>query len=167
MNVKLSFPSCFDENGLLDAAKLISYRKQKREESETEQSDEKSERKCRPFKKRMDYDYDPNDALNSEWYRRYISELKSRKSRKHFQKFRRRFRMPHHIFVSLVARARAECWFPTREKCNARGQAGIPLDILVLGSLRYLGSFCTEIQLLYFSTSFFNPSRIAFFNLFV
>jgi hypothetical protein len=42
---------------------------------------------------------------------------------------------------SLVARARAEGWFPTREKCNARGQPGVPLEILVLGSLRYLGKF--------------------------
>ena len=85
----------------------------------------------------MDYDYDPNDALNSEWYRRFISELKCLKSKKHFQKFRRRFRMPHHVFVSLVAQARAECWFPTREKRNARGQVGIPLDKLFLGSRRY------------------------------
>jgi hypothetical protein len=147
MNVKLSFASCFHENCLLDAAKLISYRKQKREESDTEQSDENSRIKRRPFENRMDYDYDPNDALNSEWYRRYISELKCRKSKKHFQNFRRRFRM----FVSLVARARAECWFSTREKCNVCGQAGIPLDKLVLGSLRYLKvSFCPEKQLLYF-----------------
>ena len=139
MDVQLTFAGCFDQNCHFDAAKFIAYRKQNRDENDSEVGGVKSEIKLRPFKRRKDYEYDPSDALNSEWYRRYLSVRKCRKSKRHFVKFRRRFRMPHHIFGSLVARARAESWFPTREKCNARGQAGVPLEILVLGSLRYLG----------------------------
>jgi hypothetical protein len=141
MDVPLSFAGCFNKNCQFDAEKFLAYRKHNRDESDREEGGARSEIKLRPFKKRKDYQYDPSDALNSEWYRRYVSVRKCRKSKRHFEKFRRRFRMPHNIFESLVARARAECWFPTREKCNSRGQAGVPLEILVLGSLRYLGKF--------------------------
>ena len=47
--------------------------------------------------------------------------------------------MPYDTFEELVDEARKCDWFPTYEKCNALGQMGIPLDILILGALRYLG----------------------------
>jgi hypothetical protein len=115
MDVQLSFAGCFDHNCHSDAAKFLAYRKQNRDENDREEGGVSSEIKLRPFKRRKDYEYDPSDALNSEWYRRYVSVRKSRKTKRYFEKFRRRFRMPHHIFESLLARARAEGWFPTRE----------------------------------------------------
>ena len=53
--------------------------------------------------------------------------------------FRLRFRMPYDAFFRFVNTAREENWFPSYENCNALGQVGVPLDILILGCLRYLG----------------------------
>jgi hypothetical protein len=109
-------------------------------ENHVEVEDDSEIESCPKIKRnRSNYEYDPKDALTSEWYRRYVAVHGSRKSQKHFKNFRNRFRLPHHSFIALVARARLEEWFPGREKCNARGQPGIPLEILILGSLRYLG----------------------------
>ena len=47
--------------------------------------------------------------------------------------------MPSKSYRDIVAEARNDDWFPSYEKCNALGQPGIPLDILILGALRYLG----------------------------
>ena len=47
--------------------------------------------------------------------------------------------MPHGAFFSLVNKARYLNWFPNPEKCNALGQIGIPLELLLLGCLRYIG----------------------------
>jgi hypothetical protein len=55
------------------------------------------------------------------------------------KKFRRRFRMPMKNFREIMALIREEKWFPTYEMKDALGKEGVPLDLLVLGSLRYLG----------------------------
>lgn len=47
--------------------------------------------------------------------------------------------MPYESFKDLVRLARDNKWFPNYEKLNALGQKGVPLEILILGSLRYLG----------------------------
>ena len=47
--------------------------------------------------------------------------------------------MPYKSYRDIVAEARNDDWFPSYEKCNALGQPGTPLDILILGALRYLG----------------------------
>jgi hypothetical protein len=74
MDVQLTFAGCFDQNCHFDAAKFIAYRKQNRDENDSEEGGVKSQIKLRPFKRRKDYEYDPSDALNSEWYRRYVSK---------------------------------------------------------------------------------------------
>ena len=47
--------------------------------------------------------------------------------------------MPYKSYRDIVAEVRNDDWVPSYEKCNALGQPGIPLDILILGALRYLG----------------------------
>jgi hypothetical protein len=144
-----SFASCFDTNGRLDLEKYQFHLMGQEDESDDEDgedSDDNKPPKKRPFRSRTYEGYDPGDALSSEWHRRYVSIRKTRKGKKHLKKFRRRFRMPYHCFQALVAEARAENWFSTREKRNALGQSGVPLDILVLGALRYLGNISVLIQ---------------------
>ena len=138
----VGFGPCFNDDGNFDFdSYLLSRSKRRREEEDDEDdvNDEDDKPKKRPFRSRNYAGYDPNDALNSEWYRRYVSEAQSPRNKKHLSKFRRRFRMPYINFVNLVKEARDGNWFPSYEKCNALGQKGIPLEILILGSLRYLG----------------------------
>jgi hypothetical protein len=47
--------------------------------------------------------------------------------------------MPWKQFRWLVETARVEGWFPHHEQEDATGRRGVPLDLLILGSLRYLG----------------------------
>ena len=95
------------------------------------------------FKKKRKRDYNgyyPDISGNSSWYYNYVSNsdnyLKKAKIR---VSFRRRFRMPHPAFVNFMSLIRYEDMFPTYENCNALGQIRVPLELLVLGSLRYLG----------------------------
>jgi hypothetical protein len=136
MSGKLCLASCIDPDGSIDVSKFFKYRKQ-RDASDDE--DEIQEHKRRKYVKRNYEGYDPEAALNSEWYNRYLKESRHPKNKKHFKKFRRRFRMPFNSYKALVFEARSNNWFPEFEKCNALGQRGVPLDILILGSLRYLG----------------------------
>lgn len=82
--------------------------------------------------------YDHEKHRNSNWYKLYVQKLHLASS-KEGAKYRRRFRMPQYKVKELVARMRSEKWFPHAEKPNACGIKGIDLEILVLGSLRYLG----------------------------
>jgi hypothetical protein len=83
--------------------------------------------------------YDPEIARNSPWYRAYVLSDQYGRGRRKIKKFRSRFRMPLHCVRNLITRVRDENWFPRYENVNALGQIGVPLDLLILGSLRYLG----------------------------
>jgi hypothetical protein len=80
---------------------------------------------------------DPRKTL---WYIYYIQHPPLEDSKFH-QKFRRRFRMPHEEFLKLLARVvnnqRFEKWKPGRT--DATGQVCSPIELLLLGALRYLG----------------------------
>ena len=47
--------------------------------------------------------------------------------------------MPYVEFKGLVKLAREQNWFPSYEKINGCRQPGIPLELFILGALRYLG----------------------------
>ena len=90
-------------------------------------------------KKRRDYKgYDPELWRQSTWYKKYVNRTQALKRKEEF-KFRKRFRMPRAQVLELTLRARNENWFPSCERVNALGQIGIPIDLLILGALRYLG----------------------------
>jgi Plant transposon protein len=165
----VAFSKCFDINGDLNLDEYYSYRRKRRLEEDDEEDDEENDEekgKKRQFKHRNYVGYNPNDALTSEWYRRYVSEVNQPKNKKHLDRFRRRFRMPYSSFVELVKEARDEDWFPTYEKCNALGQKGVPLEIFVLGSLRYLGRGWTFDDISE-STGVSEEAHRLFFNFFV
>jgi hypothetical protein len=87
-------------------------------------------------------EYNPSKSRESIWYKEYVlntsGKLFAPNSRKAL-KFRRRFRLPYASFNELMVDIRAENWFPNNEVCDCTGKLGVPIDLLVLGSLRYLG----------------------------
>ncbi len=73
------------------------------------------------------------------WYKSYVLDSRYSTDPKLHNKFRRRFRLPRNQFLELVQLARDSSWFPKRERRNAAGVRGVPLELLILGALRYLG----------------------------
>ena len=132
----------------LDLMEFMKFRQDRDELSEDERDYEREEEekhdaekvvKRRKFMNRVYDGYNPVIALNSEWYLKYVKRTRLEMSKICADNFRRRFRMPFESFLSLVKEAREDDWFPDYEKYNAIGQKGAPLEILMLGSLRYLG----------------------------
>jgi hypothetical protein len=77
------------------------------------------------------------DPKSSKWYRDYILSDKCKGLRgKKAMKFRRCFRMPLETFRELCQLAHDENWFPGYGQFDCTGR---PIEILMLGSLRYLG----------------------------
>ena len=139
MEKRSNLLDCYDDEGLFDTSKYMDYRKQRDaflEEIEDVGVDTSKKRK---FSTRITDGYDVNNALGSEWYRRYVRDPDLFLTSKQNKLFRRRFRMPYQSYRDLVREARENNWFPKYERCNAVGQKGVPLDLLILGALRYLG----------------------------
>ncbi len=84
-----------------------------------------------------DHKYDPEKWRKSAWYDLYVR--RAPKNKKELDHFRCMFRIPRASFTALIARMRRDNWFPTVGKPNALGQDGVPLELLVLASLRALG----------------------------
>ena len=78
----------------------------------------------------------------STWYTQYIDCPQVNDSR-FLSKFRYRFRLPYDSFVEFVQVAKNENWFPRWMGCDATGKPASPVELLILGSLRYLGRGCT------------------------
>jgi hypothetical protein len=86
--------------------------------------------------------YDPSRWLNSTWYRMYVlSDACKDRTTRAGRQFRRRFRMPWETYRSLVKEMRDDKWFAEYgyENKTALGHPGVPLDLYLLGALRYLG----------------------------
>ena len=72
-----AFGACFDDDGNFNFESYLLYRSKRMREEEDDEADvndEDDKPKKRQFKSRDYAGYDPNDALNSEWYRRYVSD---------------------------------------------------------------------------------------------
>ena len=166
------FSTIFDAEGIVVFDKWVEYkRKRDRNDDDDDEEEEKEEKAVvlkekRPYAPRNYHGYDPNRAVESEWYRRYVSEVGWFKNKTHFKQFRRRFRTPFIEFKGLVVLAREQEWFPTYEKFNACGQPGIPLELFILGSLRYLGRGWTFDDIAE-ATGVSEESHRTFFSLFV
>jgi DDE superfamily endonuclease len=76
----------------------------------------------------------------SSWYMMYVKSP-SLDNEKFKKKFRRRFRMPYELYKRLVERIQAEDvfrrWHPQGR--DAFGTKASPIELLLLGALRYLG----------------------------
>jgi hypothetical protein len=78
---------------------------------------------------------DPRLSMWSQLYGNEDSEYLGPKA----ALFRRRFRISLAQVHELVSRAESENWFPGAGRPDASGRLGVPLLLLVLGALRYLG----------------------------
>ena len=86
--------------------------------------------------------YLPLPPKQSTWYRLYVSRDPGTMTTSFLKKFRRRFRLPYQEYLNLVNNARNGNWFPAWSRdgtTDAYGQPSSPLEIMLLGALRYLG----------------------------
>jgi hypothetical protein len=72
--------------------------------------------------------------FDSPWYLMYVKCPMLNVPKFHTQ-FRRRFRLPYAQFIQFVSGAKENNWFPRWSKWNSKS----PLELLILGGLRYLG----------------------------
>ena len=74
----------------------------------------------------------------SMWYHIYIACPQIHDTR-FLKQIRRRFRLPYHSFLDFVEEAREGDWFPQWSETDATGKKALPLQLLILGSFKYLG----------------------------
>jgi hypothetical protein len=74
----------------------------------------------------------------SFWYSYYVINPQLDDSR-FLAKFRNRFRLPYAQYRELVADCKGNYLFKRWTRCDAIGIESTPIELLVLGSLRYLG----------------------------
>ena len=78
------------------------------------------------------------DPRNTQWYFKYV--LSPDVNNGNFlKKFRRRFRLPYNCFKDLVEKCERSGYFDRWMSADAIGRPSSPLELMVLGSLRYLG----------------------------
>ena len=83
----------------------------------------------------------PMDPKLTQWYQMYVTKPTTT-SPKFCKKFRRRFRLPYQSFLGLVdlcKDAEGEPYFRRWLSCDAVGKPSSPLELMLLGALRYLG----------------------------
>jgi hypothetical protein len=74
----------------------------------------------------------------SNWYFQYILHPATSQA-SFFKKFRRRFRIPYPQFLEFVQDCKANNWFKRWTSKDATGKPSSPLELMLLGALRYLG----------------------------
>ena len=139
MDQRMCIGNCFDESGILDLAKFEEYKLLRDNFINEGEAAAVAPARKRKFAHRINSGYDPHDALESLWYKLYVADSDRERSKKFYLLFRRRFRLPYQSYRDLVTEFRDNDWLPRYERKNAIGQPGVPLDILILGALRYLG----------------------------
>jgi hypothetical protein len=77
-------------------------------------------------------------ATASTWYRIYV-EHPALDNKAFHKKFRRRFRMPYEQYMNIVADCKESDIFERWRNKDATGKNSVPLELLVLTALRYLG----------------------------
>jgi DDE superfamily endonuclease len=108
---------------------------------------------------------------DSTWYWMYVAPVETESQR--FQKqFRRRFRMPYASFQELVELVKMQenddgsLLFGRYQTTDAVGRPSSPIELMVLGSLRYLGRGLTFDDIAEY-TCISGESHRVFFELFV
>ena len=156
-----SFLHCFLPCGGVDFGKFRAYRKHRSQKiaslltsavkrSWSEQATDSGGTSCEPqVKKRrkprkvLAYRTENGDLehikpTESAWYLLYVIGPDLEDPKFH-STFRDRFRLPYHCYRQLVDEAKERDWFPRWSGIDCCGSPATPLDLLVLGSLRYLG----------------------------
>ena len=149
----MSITDCFDASGYINTDRFLHAIMEDDEDDllnmldddtnaldEDRNPREKKRRKKRVILARRNVDgileaIPPRDSL---WWNLHV-DCPQRHDTKFLKKFRRRFRIPHEQFEWFVAEAKRENWFPRWMGKNCAGRESSPLELLILGALRYLG----------------------------
>ena len=75
----------------------------------------------------------------STWYKMYITNYLMLEDDPMSQKFRERFRLPYNEFLALVKEISADDRFDRWCGAKVNNKKASPIELLILGSLRYLG----------------------------
>jgi hypothetical protein len=76
----------------------------------------------------------------TNWYLSYVGCDLCRTDRRKAKKFRRRFRLPYDKYLELLQKVKANTIFESHMGTSGKNQTKAkPIELLVLGSLRYLG----------------------------
>jgi hypothetical protein len=79
------------------------------------------------------------DPKTCTWYKLYVASDSFGRIPRLMRKFCKWFRMSRQQFMELVELGQSENWFPSAEKKDCTGRIGHPLELMLLGSLCYLG----------------------------
>lgn len=143
----ISLSACYTEDGALDEERYMKRRRMQNEDEWADDVDDeptirqkKKRGKKRPILARRTETGELEEILptQSMWYIIYVDAANVECKRFQY-KFRRCFRMPYATFLELIADAKAGNWFPSWMGCNCAGKQSSPLELMILGSLRYLG----------------------------
>ena len=80
----------------------------------------------------------PIDPQETPWWSMYVASP-ALNNKSFVTKFRRRFRMPYQQFLELCEDVREDQLFERWTKTDAAGKPSSPIELLLLGTLRYLG----------------------------
>ena len=75
----------------------------------------------------------------SSWYQMYVNNVVIEEEMHYQNKFRTRFRLPYPNYLELVEDCKKAEHFERWQAVDATGKAASPIELLVLGALRYLG----------------------------
>jgi len=177
---------CLDESGTIDPEKYLLYTEKQNEmevaedssvlavlEERKRQKHKKPKRKHYRRKKSLaPYYFDENGQMvlllprQTVWYLTYVRSPPTGDP-KFKKKFRRRFRMPHQEYCRLVDMCkqndRFSRWVSGRD---CVGKKASPIELLVLGALRYLGRGLTFDDLEEY-TAIHEETHRVFFHVFI
>jgi hypothetical protein len=94
--------------------------------------------KCVMARRTEDGEKERIRPTESFWYCYYV-DLPQLDDDRYLAKFRDRFRLPYNEYKQLVQDCKDSELFVRWTRCDACGWQATPIDLLVLGSLRYLG----------------------------
>ena len=151
-----SLLQCFGDDGRIDVRSYLSYQQHmsdvalaaaassasKRLLDDQEESTASPSKKPRGPKKIFAYREEggelehltPKDTV---WYKLYVLHPMPEDD-DWSKKFRSRFRLPYHCYLELLNEASQNKWFPRWARMADRKRSS-PLELLILGALRYLG----------------------------
>ena len=153
-----SILQCFTDNGAFDLDRYIELRRRKRAEevddtienclTEALNEERTVRERCRsrvsdirgqmPKKRDADGNMIPINPQDTIWWRVYVASPPLN-NRRFIKKFRRRFRMPYEQYLELLEDIQESPLFKRWRKVDCTGRQSSPLELLLLGTLRYLG----------------------------
>jgi Plant transposon protein len=147
MSIPKSLIKCFDEDGQFNPSLYLQYSRSKRMQMNELYMQLIEEENVSPPKKRskkrsinlMNYNgvIQEIDARSTPWYVTYV--LSPMIDDKKFEdKFRRRFRCQYGCYLNLLEMVKVDPLFHRWQRKDASGKLSSPIELCLLGTLRYL-----------------------------